>query len=262
MRYQKSTFSPLGIYVFAFIICFLLLTGDITGILRFLRLPLESVVVPPRALVYAIKKQIDNNIKIIFTPNLGAKLLEADEKEKILDVLESKIQILAEENAGLRAQLETPLPVFWDFIPAQVLGLDHYLIVDKGEVDKVKPGMTVLYKDMFVGKVKSVNKRTSLIEIPTDSELKIPAKTNKNVKGLLRGAFGNQVLFTRILQKESVNNFDVVLTSGEEEGIPPNLVIGKVKEVLSTADEVYKEAIVVPILDYNQLTYVFILSSY
>ncbi|MBI2028950.1 rod shape-determining protein MreC [Candidatus Gottesmanbacteria bacterium] len=262
MRYQRRAYSPLVIYAFAFVICLVLLMGDITGILRFLRLPLESAVFPPRVFIYGIKKQIDNNIKIIFTPNLEAKLIEADVKERVIDVLESKIQILETENQNLRSQLETPLPVSWDYIPAQVLGLDHYLIVDKGEVDKVMPGMTVLYKDMFVGKVKTVNSRTSQVEIPTDSELKIQAKTNKNIKGLLTGAFGNQILLTRILQKESVNNFDIVLTSGEEGEIPPNLIIGKVKEVLSTADGVYKEAVVDPILDYSQLRYVFILSSF
>lgn len=263
MAYPRNGQSnSFGLYIISFIVALLLLGLDSLGVLGFVRSGSERFVIPPRRLVYEIKLQTDNNIRILFTPNLETKILESDEDMRALNVLKSKIQLLEEENASLRAQLETPLPPSWDYIPALVLGKDRYLIVDKGEKDKVSTGMIVVYKDVVVGRVKSITPHTSFIELPTDPELKIPAKTNKNVRGLLTGVFGNEILFTRILQKESVNSFDTVLTSGEEGGMPPNLVIGKIKEVVSSDDEVYKEATVEPLLDYDRLTEVFIISSF
>lgn len=263
MSYPRNERShPYSIYIIALFVSLLILIGDTTGITRFIRIPLEVLVIPPRRVVSQMKTQVNNNVRIIFTPNLEAKLLEADEKSLSLDVLQSKIQLLEEENASLRSQLETPLPVSWDFIPALVLGIDRYLIVDKGEKDKVVPGMIVVYKDVVVGRVKSVNARSSVIELPTDPQFKIPARTNKNVRGLLTGVFGNKIMLSRILQKESVNTFDIVLSSGEEGGVPPNLVIGKIAEVISSPGEVYKEATVEPIIDTDRLTEVFIISSF
>lgn len=261
-RTRNGKANPFGIYIVSFVVCFILLGLNSLGLLKVFRSGFEFILIPPKRLVFSIKSQADDNIRILFTPNLETKLLEADESSRALDVLQSKIQLLEEENATLRAQLETPLPPSWDYIPSSVLGKDRYLIVDKGEKDGVEEGMVVVYKDIVVGVITRVNPRTSLITLPTDPDLKIPAKTNKNVKGLLTGIFGSEIHLTKILQKESINSFDTVLSSGEEGGVPPNLVIGKIREVISSDDDVFKEAVVDPLVDYDNLTHVFIVSSF
>lgn len=257
-RPSENIFLP----YFVFLLVSLLLLGlDKAKLISFLKYPLEIILVTPRKTLFLTKIRLGENWQIFFTKDLRLKVAQSDDYKKELDILKSKIQLLEEENNSLRKQLESPLPASWDFIPAYVLGKDRYLILDKGQNDGVSKNMVVVSETQVIGKINAVSPKTSQMMFLWDPELKTPAKTNKNVRGLLIGAFGNQIILSRVLQKESLNNMDLVLTSGEE-NFPPNLIVGKVEEVTARAEDVYKEARVIPLIDYDKLQNVFIISSY
>lgn len=258
-RTSKNTFFP---YFLFLTLSFILIILRNTVFVSIIRYPLEQLFIPLKKVLYQVRIDLLNNTSLILEKDIRVKLNQYQQASKELTVLKSKITLLEEENKSLRKQLETPLPPQWDFIPAQVLGKERFLLIDKGRQDKVEKGMVVINQDIIVGKVFLVNEKTSQVMLIFDPDSKIPAKTEKNTKGLLTGAFGNQVLFSKVLQKDPLNSLDLLLTSGEEESFPANLLIGKIDEVNAKQGEVYKEALVMPILDYDQLKHVFIISAY
>lgn len=257
-RGSENVFLP---YFIFFLVSLLLLGLDKTKLISLVRLPFEVILVTPRKTLYLTKTRLIENWQLFFSKDLRNKVIQSDDYSRELDVLKSRVQFLEEENNSLRKQLEAPLPPSWDFIPAYVLGKDRYLILDKGSMNGVSKDMVVISQTQILGKIAGVTPTTSQMMFLWDPDLKTPAKTNKNVRGLLVGAFGNRIVLSRVLQKEPLNNLDLVLTSGEEE-FPPNLIVGKVEEVIAKAEEVYKEAHVTPLIDYDKLQNVFIVSSY
>lgn len=258
-RSSENIFAP---YFFIFIITLILFLGEKFGITSFIRYPLEKILIPPRRILYSLKMQVLENSQIFFDKTLRQKINKSDQLTRELTVLQARVQLLEEENNSLRKQLEAPLPAQWNFIPAQVLGKERFLLIDKGTKDKVAKDMVVISENIFIGKVTSVSPKTAQVMILTDPDLKIPAITNKNAKGLLVGNFGNKIMLSRVLQRDSLNSFDLVLTSGEEEKFPANLLVGKIDEVNVKQGEVYKEASIMPLIDYDKLKYVFVVTSY
>lgn len=256
--------DPLNIFLPYFILLLIslsLLGLDKIKIISFMRIPLEIIFVTPRKTLYIAKTRFSQNISLLFSKDLYNKVVKSDEYQRELDVLKAKVQLLEEENNSLRKQLEAPLPASWDFIPASVLGRDRYLILDKGSTNGVSNGMVVVLQTQILGKITEVMPRSAKMMFLWDPDSKVPAKTDKNVRGLLVGAFGNQIILSKVLQKEPLNNLDLVLTSGEE-GYPANLIVGKIEKVISRQEDVYKKANVAPLMDYDKLQNVFIVSSY
>lgn len=257
-RNNDSFYSP---YFFYFILSLVLLLGNYLGIISILRYPFELVLIPPRRFVTSVSNKLVENSTFLFSPNLKQKIIQMEEYKRELEVLKQKIQLLEEENNTFRTQLETPLPPSWNYVPAYVLGSERYLIIDKGTRNGVAKDMPVLSENIIIGKIFATSQKTSRVQLLWDPDAKVSVKTNKNVRGLLTGSFGNKLLLSKILQKEQLNNLDVVLTSGEEGIYPANLIVGKVDEVSSRQEDVYKQATVVPLISYEKLNYVFVLVS-
>ena len=257
---NKDTFY--SNYLVFLIIAILIIISEKIVIITPLRSVLESILLPPAKFTYNFKRNSMENINLILSKDNRNKIIKSDEYYKESEVLKLKIRTLEEENKNYRRQLEMPLPVSWDYIPAKVLGYERFLIVDKGNRDGVKNGMIVISENILVGKINQVSEKSSQVMILGDSNMKIPAKTNKNVRGLTIGEFGNEIIFTRVLQRDSLNEFDLVMTSGEDGVFPSDLIIGKIGEVIAKQEDVYKEAKVNPLLDFGNLINVFIVANY
>lgn len=260
-RDHSHIFLPYFIFL---LISVTLLISDKIKLINFIRSPLEIIFVTPRKTLYLVKTRFKENFSLLLVKDMHEKITRSDDYKRELDVLKARVKLLEEENNSLRKQLEAPLPPKWDFIPALVLGKDRYLLLDQGTQKGVVSGMPVIYQNHLIGKIINTTPRTSKMMFLWDPESKIPVKTEKNSRGLLVGAYGSQIIISRVLQKEPLEVTDIVLTSGEEE-YPPNLVVGKVEKVIAKAEDIYdiyKEAIVIPLLDYDNLKNVFILTSY
>lgn len=173
--------------------------------------------------------------------------------------LSVRIKELTDENASLRTQLGAPQPVNSKIIPAKVVSVAKFMEINAGSFDRIKPGMTVVDGTTFVGKIIKVEEFRSLVILPHDGDSSIPVRTSRGTRGELVGQAG-VILMDKILQKDPVFLDDLVVTSGEKE-YPPNLVIGKITNVNTDDVSVYKQAKIMPNVDYDTLDYVIILTS-
>lgn len=183
-----------------------------------------------------------------------------------LAVENGQLSTCLEENERMRALLGAPLPPQWKFLPAKVVGISEKMRLDKGRRDGVEKEMMVVSENILVGKIVSVQETSALVQLPTDINSKIPVVVKKpggsgiQARGLLVAQSGNLIL-DQVLQSEDIRRGDLVLTTGEA-GWLPDLLIGQIEEVLGREAAIYKKARVVPLVDYQSLRIVFVITHF
>jgi rod shape-determining protein MreC len=209
----------------------------------------------------------------------GSTSIKSTKREEEIFRLEGKLRQLAveqnqlnsclEENEKIKKLLGAPLPANWKFMEARVVGISEKMRIDKGEKDGVKEGMMVISENILVGKVVKANENDALIQLLSDSNLKMPVVVKKpspdknkpiggiQARGLLLGQGGEKLLLDRVLQSEDIQKGDLVVTVGEE-GWLPDLLVGQIVDVAPKTAEVYQKARVSPLIDYQELRIVFI----
>ncbi len=77
--------------------------------------------------------------------------------------------------------------------------------------------------------------------------------------GLVEGQYGLSFSMTNIPQNQDIREGDLVVTSGLEGKIPKNLLVAKVASIKSIESEIFKTAILTPILNFDNLSNVLVI---
>lgn len=182
---------------------------------------------------------------------------------------QNQLSVCLEENEKIKKLLGSPLPAQWQFLEARVIGIAEEMRIDRGQKDGVKEGMMVLSENILVGKVIKVNKNDALVQLLSDTNLKMPVLVKKSspdktkavggiqARGLLFGQGSEKLLLDRVLQSEDIQKGDLVVTVGEE-GWLPDLLIGQIIDVAPKTAEVYQKARVAPLVEVQKLRIVFV----
>lgn len=215
--------------------------------------------------LYKTKQNIADQLYFIIAARIATKENKA---------LKEQLGFLLSENATLRtklAQAEAKLdqatalnPATYSLITAKPIGLDRYLLIDKGTKDGVKLSQAVVFKDSFVGQIIRVTEKGAAIKLATDPDSKLSAFSsgkNGKAKGVLNGEFGSQMKLDKILHEESVEEGNLVYSEGLETFLPRGLILGKVVQVEEPKTQVFKTAKVEPVFDIGDLELVFIISE-
>lgn len=185
---------------------------------------------------------------------LKKKVEELEREVAKLKIENSQLKI---DNQAMRRLLQAPLPPEWKFLPAKTLGLVRYLTIDQGRKDGVKKGMSAVFENVLVGRVVGVSEKSAKIMLPTDPESKIAVKVG-NVRGILVGE-RERLILDKVLQKQTLEVGSLVVTSGENEVFPANLLIGKVMAIEKEERQPFQKAEVEPLIEYNKLETVFLI---
>lgn len=278
---------PLFLLLF-FLSLFLFLVdnfGWITGVRGIVQRPFLALERP----IYLINQSISNSVKSVTSGTDSQRIIELQTQLRQLALNQNQLSTCLEENEHLKKLLGAPLPSAWKFKMARVVGISEKMRIDLGKKDEVEEGMVVVSENIYVGQVVSVGDRDSLVQLVNDPNSKIPvvikapasptsqggpASSRPHARGLLIGQFGGGLLLDKVLQNESLQQGDLVVTSGEESpprlasargelaegetGYLPDLVIGQIKEVKKGTAEVYQQAIISPLVNYSSLRFVFL----
>lgn len=240
------------LFLFFLLLSLLLILFDNFGVLRPIRGGAEKLIIPIETFFYQTKQKVTSG--------------ETDkDRERELAVNQSALSACREENEAMRRLLGAPLSPSWRFLPAKVIGSPDGLLINIGTGSKVKPGMAVIFQEIFVGRISWVGENLARVTLPANSESRLPVlvRSQKEVgvkaRGLLKGE-GGKVILDQVLQEESISEGDLVLTGGEE-NYPPDLLIGKIVEVQRQEAELFQQAVVEPLVDYQNLINVFVITS-
>jgi len=174
---------------------------------------------------------------------------------------------LKQENEELRSQLNFLTSIEYKNIGADVIGknidpVGTSLVINRGAEDGILLGApTIVGSGILVGKVVKVQNNSAVVRLINDDSSSIAATISNREKsiGLVEGGFGLSVRMNFIPQNEVVNQEDMVVTSGLEEGIPKGLLIGKISVVEKTPQEPFQQAILEPLADLQRISLVTVL---
>jgi cell shape-determining protein MreC len=179
----------------------------------------------------------ENNLLKIENENLKAQL--------------QKFQIFYSENTPLNDMGKNYLPT--RIFSTYPFNVKNILTVDKGADDNIsKDSVVVVNKDIFLGQVSDVSKKSSIF----DPNWQLPIKIGENkVNGLFKG--GNDPRITLI--EKSVKIGDGVFLVSKD--FPLYLKIGDIRQIDESTGGVFKEASIQVPYNLGELETVYILTQ-
>jgi rod shape-determining protein MreC len=107
---------------------------------------------------------------------------------------------------------------------------EHYYLVNKGACDGVHKDMIALYQNHLVGRVCEVYNHYSKVKLITDQYSKVSAyAAQTNANGIVQGYNCiNRCRFCYVSHLLNVNDFDVVVSSGQGLVFPEGFCLGKI----------------------------------
>src|SRR5438270_4918191 len=179
-------------------------------------------------------------------------------------------QVRLSEDAGQARRLQLLLGFKEKFISktlaAQVIGSSgseqsRSVYIDKGSKDGIEPDQAVLTADGVVGKVLHVYGSTSLVLLINDQSSGVGVILERSrLQGVLRGTPLGGVAVERVMNDESVQPGERVITSGGDQIFPKGLTIGTVSQVNAGADS-FLNIVVKPSANLSKLEEVLVVTG-
>lgn len=151
---------------------------------------------------------------------------------------------------------------------AAVIGRDpspflHYVIINVGSNDGILRGMPVVTNQGLIGRVDSVIADAARVQLITDPASSVNVRLqNAETEASLVGSVTGDMTLELIPQDINVQPGDLVLTSGLGGGYPPDLIIGQVGNVRSRDFDLFQQAAVQPVVDFNRLEIVLVINNF
>jgi rod shape-determining protein MreC len=151
---------------------------------------------------------------------------------------------------------------------AAVIGRDpspflHYVIINRGSNDGILRGMPVVTNQGLIGRVDAVIADAARVQLITDPASSVNVRLqNAATEASLVGSVTGDVTLDLIPQDVNVQPGDLVLTSGLGGGYPPDLIIGQVVNVRSRDFDLFQQATVQPVVDFNRLEIVLVIVNF
>ncbi|MGC9356616.1 MAG: rod shape-determining protein MreC [Anaerolineae bacterium] len=150
-----------------------------------------------------------------------------------------------------------------------VLGEDtnpylNYLVINVGTRDGVAVGMPAVSSGAaLVGRVARVTPNLAFVQLINDPESQIAAMLQgSRVLGMVEGRRDGSLIMTDILPDETVEENEIVITSGLGGLLPRGLILGQVETVTYQESALFQEAVIRPALDFRRLEVVVIITDF
>jgi rod shape-determining protein MreC len=151
---------------------------------------------------------------------------------------------------------------------AAVIGRDpspflHFVIINAGSNDGILRGMPVVTNQGLIGRVDAVIADAARVQLITDPASSVNVRLqNAETEASLVGSVTGDVRLDLIPQNITIQRGDLVLTSGLGGGYPPDLIIGQVVNVRSRDFDLFQQATVQPVVDFNRLEIVLVIINF
>ena len=236
-----------------------------SGVIAVIRSPVQSALVPIQLSLYKTRSDFQNFLSTIVdirTLREKENRLRAENAQLLAE--NARLKKLETENRVLRDQLAAK-KIDKELIVAAVIGQDPLIttaeiLVDKGRIDGVNRGELVVVRDILIGQVISVGEVSSRVRLLSDAKTKIPAVTEGGARGILKGEFGNSIIFDKVVQGQKLKKGEIIFSSGEAD-VPKGLVLGKIRKVENAPAALFQRAEIQPLLSIDLLEIVFIVKK-
>jgi rod shape-determining protein MreC len=139
-----------------------------------------------------------------------------------------------------------------------------YFLIDKGSDDGVVLDKGVVWGKYLVGKVTEVYPKTAVVDTILSKNLIINicvASNRESGLGVAQGTIANGMEVSGFPSNINVLSGETILTSGLGGILPPNLIVGKVIEKISSQSEATQRFLVEPFLDFSGLSFLQVIKN-
>jgi rod shape-determining protein MreC len=189
------------------------------------------------------------------------------EKNIQLELLNTGLKEIQLENNFLREQLNYLEEKNEKYYIAKVIGkslstYEHLIFVDKGSSDGIRVGDPVIVNEgILIGKIYKTYKTYSMVLLLVDNNSATAATIQNKAKtlGVVNGEFGLSMKMDFVPQTEELNIGEKVISSGLERFVPRGLLLGTIDSINYEQGELFKSAVVKPLINYDKIILVTIL---
>lgn len=131
--------------------------------------------------------------------------------------------------------------------------------IDKGEETEIAKGQAVIYGgNVLIGIVQEVFSRQSRIMLITDPSFRVNARTSDGTQTLASGVLQKGLALKFIAAGDAIKEKDLLFTNGLD-GLPENLLIGKVEKIGSSGGDLFKKVLIEPAFEKVKSIYAFVI---
>jgi len=169
------------------------------------------------------------------------------------------------ENQVLRERLNLGPVQNHRFVLASIIGYvsepGQYFLIDKGTADGVAPNQAAVTAENFlVGRVTETSNHGAKVLLVSDGNSLINALTqDSRASGIVKGSHGVALTMEMMPTDKKIQIGETVLTSGRDDGLPADLIIGKVTQVVSKESGIFQQATLEPAINFKDLESVFVI---
>ena len=173
-----------------------------------------------------------------------------EENERLLKLLEMK------ENSIYKGNLKFARVSFSD-----INNLNNKIFIDLGSKDGIKTDMIAVYSDYLVGKIVEVHDNYSEVELITNPNSIISAKTMGDILGIAKGSDeeDGSLYFQPSIVEDNLKEGDEITTSGISDIYPESIKIGKISKIDNKENYSYKMVTIKPGFESKDLREVIII---
>ena len=155
-----------------------------------------------------------------------------------------------------------------EFLTADVIGVDQTgivrnVIINRGTRDGLAVGMPVTTDLGLVGRISAVSANASQVQLITDENSAVSSRLQATrADGSIIGQASGVLRLTFVDLDEEIRQGDLVITSGLGGNFPPDIVVGQVTSVRQFEFELFQEAQVRSLIDFQTLELVLVITSF
>lgn len=155
-----------------------------------------------------------------------------------------------------------------EFLTADVIAFDpsgiaRSMIINRGTRDGVAVGMPVVTDLGLVGRIVRVSANAAQAQLIHDENSSVSARLQTTrAEGSIIGQASGVLRMTFIDLDENITQGDLVITSGLGGNFPPDLVVGQVTSIRQFEFELFQEAEVRSLINFDILEFVLVITSF
>ena len=155
-----------------------------------------------------------------------------------------------------------------EFVTADVIAVDQSgivrsIIINRGTRDGIAVGMPVATDLGLVGRIIRVTSNASQVQLVNDENSAVSARLQTTrAEGSVIGQASGVLRMTFIDLDEDIVQNDLVITSGLGGNFPPDIVIGQVTSIRQFEFELFQEAEVRSLVNFDTLEFVLVITSF
>ena len=150
-----------------------------------------------------------------------------------------------------------------DVIAVEQTGIARSVIINRGTRDGIAEGMPVTTNLGLVGRIFDVSANAAQVQLINDENSAVSSRLQTSrAHGSIIGQASGVLRLTLVDLDEEIRQGDLVITSGLGGNFPADIVVGQVTSVRQFEFELFQEAEVRSLIDFETLEFVLVITSF